>query len=595
MNDNQQPETSELDILIDQLPEQFPAAVESIKHDIAPHLIECNPGLRDHFIKLIKKRTHAASIKSVAMLIDEAIKEINGSDSGDNENAIQCAPEDPEIIDAADQIANDPLLFKNKIDIVNQLGVINERKNIGLYQLVIDSRVLPLGSAGSDALAIKNSGHYGAGKSFPLFSCLKLYSERACHLISSGSEKSLYSIEGGLKHKALILAEALTLESNGRKDNELAYAIRTLVSEGCLKYQTTGYKNKRPVAVIKQIAGPTSLVTTTIRGKLEDQLDDRMITVHPNTSTMQTRDIIEKTAQTVSGTQTRVDDKILRAYQHFHDSLVSADVVIPFASDIASFVSRNGSLPLSARRSFKRVMSGIRTMTLLYQKQRHRDEQGRFIADYSDYAIAYQLLEESFAESLGEVKRHTDGRIRIIESEDMITPRALSEKTGVSVAAISQWTKQQVDKGALRWCDELGEMFEDENMLEKAKRSGKAYLCVTGNKSLPSPYQLTGDPRWNRGGEFYAAYDLQLDAGHGDDQAPAGIESHIEIPFCGDDIPIKQGEAVKVLSVKSHDQVLKITDESLKNQKSDDFDEFLGEGLPRKFCRAFNFDGLITF
>ena len=195
----------------------------------------------------------------------------------------------------------DPMLFKKKIDIVNQLGVINERKNIGLYQLVIDSRLLPMGSAGSDALAMKNSGHYGAGKSFPLFTALKLYPKSAYRLISSGSEKSLYSIEGGLTHKALILAEALALESNGRKDNELAYAIRTLVSEGQIKYQTTGYKDKKPVTIIKKIAGPTSLVTTTIKGKLEDQLDDRMITAHPNTSAMQTRDIIEQTAEAASG------------------------------------------------------------------------------------------------------------------------------------------------------------------------------------------------------------------------------------------------------------------------------------------------------
>lgn len=42
-----------IDELIDQLPEQFPAAEHQIKYDIAPHLIECNPGVRDHYIVLI--------------------------------------------------------------------------------------------------------------------------------------------------------------------------------------------------------------------------------------------------------------------------------------------------------------------------------------------------------------------------------------------------------------------------------------------------------------------------------------------------------------------------------------------------------------
>ncbi len=108
----------------------------------------------------------------------EATREINDSVTDTADDADDKGITDPEIIKAADQIANDPMLFRKKIDIVNQLGVINERKNIGLYQLVIDSRLLPMGSAGSDALAMKNSGHYGASKSYPLVMSLKLYPDK---------------------------------------------------------------------------------------------------------------------------------------------------------------------------------------------------------------------------------------------------------------------------------------------------------------------------------------------------------------------------------------------------------------------------------
>ena len=234
-----------IDILIDQLPDHFPNAVETIKYEIAPLLAECNPGIVDHYVKIIKKKTKAASIKSVSMLFEDAINEMENSIEESDAPSGSGQTVDPEIIEAADQIAHDPLLFKHKIDIVNQLGVVGERRNIGLYQLVIDSRILPLASAGSEALAIKNSGHYGAGKSYPLFTSLQLYPKSTYHLITSGSEKSLYSIEGGLKHKALILAEALALESHGNRDNELAYGIRSLVSEGRLKYQYTGFKDKK--------------------------------------------------------------------------------------------------------------------------------------------------------------------------------------------------------------------------------------------------------------------------------------------------------------------------------------------------------------
>ena len=79
MTENIQSDKTNIDDLIDLLPEHFPAAQEMIKFEIVPHLTECNEGIKDHYIKVIKKRTNAASIKSVSLLIDEANKEINDS------------------------------------------------------------------------------------------------------------------------------------------------------------------------------------------------------------------------------------------------------------------------------------------------------------------------------------------------------------------------------------------------------------------------------------------------------------------------------------------------------------------------------------
>jgi hypothetical protein len=332
-------------------------------------------------------------------------------------------------------------------------------------------------------------------------------------------------------------------------------------------------------------------VTTTIKGKLEDQLDDRMITAHPNTSAMQTKDIIERTAQAASGNGIAVDEMIIRAYQYFHDSLDSAEVIIPFAKDIAAFVSRNGSLPISARRSFKRVLSAIKTITLLYQKQRSRDEQGRFIADISDYAIVYQLMEESFAESLGDVKRYTDDRIRVIDKEGMITPRELAEKVGVSTAAISQWSKGMIEKGVLDWCDGAGARFDSVDSLEKAKRSGKAFLCVSGGNSLPSPFQLTSDPRWDKDEDLYAAYDLQLDDGGGDgDQALAVTDNIISesVERCDSD---EKQAPVKVFSGKTNDDIKKMMESFRENQIIDEHDHEDGSQMYYDFSEMLSIEG----
>jgi hypothetical protein len=92
-----------------------------------------------------------------------------------------------------------------------------------------------------------------------------------------------------------------------------------------------------------------------------------------------------------------------------------------------------------------------------------------------------------------------------------MTAKRIAEMTGVSVANISQWLNPLVSKGVLTWCDEHSVQFQNVESLEKAKRSGKAYLKINGTFGLPSPFDLTGDERWSPSGELFREYDLELD------------------------------------------------------------------------------------
>ena len=520
------------------------------------------------------------------MLIDEAIKEINDSVIVTGEEASKIGSIDPAIQQMAEQIAGDPQLFKNRIEMVNRLGVIGERRNIGTYMVVIDSSLLPMGTSGSEALAAKNSGPQGSGKSHPLFTTLKLYPKSAYYLITSGSAKSLYNLNDGLKHKALILTEALQLQSGRFGDNELAYSIRTLVSEGHLKYQYTGFIDKKKVTIVQELKGPTSLLTTTINGKLEEQLEDRMITIHPNTTAEQTRDIISRTAEMACGNGDGVDQRTLDAWKLFYQSLEPVPVVIPYAADIAAFINRNGSLPIASRRAFKRVLATIKTIALIHQRQRLRDDMGNVIAEFSDYALAFQILGNSFRESLGEGQRYTDKRMGLIEKEGQLTPRALSEKDGVSTAMISQWLKPLIEKGVLSWCDEKGHGFMGVPDLEKAKRSGRAYLKVVGGCFLPTVYELTGDARWDKGGDLYLANDLELAGEAGDREFFQDEETVVDqdIIFDDDSETSDEKPAVKVLSEKSHSEVLKMVDDFRKSEQAKDSIDAANINLSNEFA-----------
>jgi len=61
------------------------------------------------------------------------------------------------------------------------------------------------------------------------------------------------------------------------------------------------------------------------------------------------------------------------------------------------------------------------------------------------------------------------------------------------------------------WVHQKGCAFPDVKSLEKAKRSGKAYIKVANFNCLPTADQLTGDEWWNKDGDLYQKYDLELE------------------------------------------------------------------------------------
>jgi hypothetical protein len=149
-----------------------------------------------------------------------------------------------------------------------------------------------------------------------------------------------------------------------------------------------------------------------------------------------------------------------------------------------------------------------------------------------------------------------------------------------------------IEKGVLSWCDEKGQGFMGVADLEKAKRSGRAYLTFFGGRYLPTVFELTGDPQWNREGELYAAYNLHLDGDAGDQVYHQDEETVVDqdIIFDDDSETPDIETAVKVLSEKSHSEVLKMIDDFRKNQPaidpnsaeyinlSNEFEEILSQG-----------------
>lgn len=175
-----------MEILIDALPNNFIKAQPYIKEEIAPLLSNTDEAKLHHYIRLLVKKTKTTP-KVIATEIETALQLKRQREAKKEEIKI-----DPEIVKAAEDIANDPLLFKKRIDVINQAGVVGERKNIAMYLCAMDSRLLPDNFQTPNVLALKNAGHFGAGKSYTLDMCTKIYPNNAFYMINNGSAKSLY-------------------------------------------------------------------------------------------------------------------------------------------------------------------------------------------------------------------------------------------------------------------------------------------------------------------------------------------------------------------------------------------------------------------
>jgi hypothetical protein len=425
---------------------------------------------------------------------------------------------DPEVKKAALEISADPLLFKRRIDAVNQLGVVGERGTISMYFCALDSRLLPFSSTNSNALAVKNAGHFGSGKSFSLMSCIELYPKPCYHLITNGSGKSIYYLKEGLKHKALVVTEAFQFQKNNAADSELVYSIRALLSEGNLTYLMVGKDNDGNLTTFeKKLEGPTSFITTTIVESLEAQFEDRLFTIHPDESVDQTKRIIMMNMAKKAGKFQGLDQKAIDSWKMFHESLKPVDVLIPYAEDIGRFITKDGNPPLATRRASNRVMTVIQSIACAYQHQRKRDGQDRVIAEMCDYWMALQIVQDAFRENMGAQDKKTEKYLEGIREKERITPGKLAKMFGVAGASISWWSSRRISSGMIEWVDENGYYFSDDNALETAKKKGMAYLKISENyqnetvKGLPTPFDLTGDSRWKEGGDLLKLYDLNLE------------------------------------------------------------------------------------
>ena len=185
------------------------------------------------------------------------------------------------------------ILTRLTCDMAVWCGFTGEHRNARLIYLAVTSRIL------DDPVSIAVKGLSSSGKSYTVVSVLKFFPGEAVITMTAMSERALVYMEDDFAHRTLVLYEAVALREEREKteSNLTAYIVRSLLSEGEIRYPvaTRGADGKMVTQwIIKN--GPTNFIVTTTATSLHGENETRMLSLPTDDSATQTSAIMASIA-----------------------------------------------------------------------------------------------------------------------------------------------------------------------------------------------------------------------------------------------------------------------------------------------------------
>ncbi len=296
----------------------------------------------------------------------------------DAQATVQPAPERPDL-------ALSPAILDDFVLELHGRGVVGEDRFAKVVYLCVTSRLL------GRPVSLAAKGPSSAGKSFIVERVLGFFPQSAYYALSAMSERALAYSQEPLSHRMLVLYEAAGLEGDFA-----SYLVRSLLSEGCIRYETVEKvkgQGLAPRLIVRE--GPTGLIVTTTAVSLHPENETRLLSVPANDTPEQTKQVIMMLA--CEGGLS--DDDRLDVWHQLQGWLERQDnrVVIPFAAEIAELVP---PVAVRLRRDFATVLNLVKAHAILHQATRDRDERGRVVARLDDYATVRSLVADLVADEV---------------------------------------------------------------------------------------------------------------------------------------------------------------------------------------------------
>jgi hypothetical protein len=279
------------------------------------------------------------------------------------------------------ELVAEPDILSHFAETMDRAGVVGEARAAKLTYLVVTSRLL------KRPIAAVVKGPSSAGKSFLCERVLEFFPERSYYALSAMSERALAYSEEPLEHRILVLYEAAGLDSEFG-----SYLMRSLLSEGRVRYETVDKTRGGLKARLIERKGPTGLLLTTTAIQLDAELETRLLSIPVSDSPEQTARVLASQA----ADRPTVDFGPWQALQEWLE-IAEDRVVIPFAPRLAELVP---PAAVRLRRDFSVVLNLIRAHAILQQKSRARDGDGQIVASLADYAAVRDLILDLISEGV---------------------------------------------------------------------------------------------------------------------------------------------------------------------------------------------------
>ena len=374
-------------------------------------------------------------------------------------------------------------------------GLVGEIATAQLLYLALTSRLL------DHPVSVGVKGHSSSGKSFVVETVCRFFPKEAVLEMTAMSPHALVYLDEGFEHRVLVVYEVVALRE-GVEDDPTAYFVRSLLSEGHIKYAATQYdpKAKRWVTKTIEKKGPTGLVFTTTKARVHGENETRVLSVTTDDSRAQTARVLEALAG--EGAEPDLDkwrelQSWLKGEEH--------RVVIPYAKALADLVP---PVAVRLRRDFAAVLALVRAHAILHQLTRAFDADTRVVASLEDYEVVARLIGPLVAEGVGatvsKVTRETVETVASMATPEGVTAQALAHRLRLdkstvvrrlSVAGSGGWLDNLEDRRGRpgRWV--VGEPLPDEvEVLPSVARLREALKASATTSDGEGPGQAAEDP-----------------------------------------------------------------------------------------------------